>query len=97
MAMARGDFLMFLDGDDWCEPHTVERMLAAATRHDSDVVIAGTCVDHEDGEGLLLARELHLPPAEVIEPAGRRRQRSRAAPLVSWAMRGTSCSGGPCS
>ena len=67
LEMARGDFVMFLDGDDWCEPTTVERMLAAAIQHEADVVIAGAWVDHEDDEGSLRASEVRLPPAAIID------------------------------
>ena len=67
LELARGDFVMFLDGDDWCEPSTIERMLAAAVLHDADVVIAGVWVDHEADDGSLRASEVRLPPAAVID------------------------------
>jgi len=38
--MARGDFVYFVDNDDWLMPEALERMHAMAVRDDADVVIA---------------------------------------------------------
>jgi glycosyltransferase involved in cell wall biosynthesis len=37
---ATGDYLLFLDGDDWAEPEMVENLLAVALEDNSDIVVA---------------------------------------------------------
>ncbi|MFD1213877.1 glycosyltransferase, partial [Arthrobacter sp. GCM10027362] len=39
MAAATGEFVFFLDSDDWFAPEALERMVAAAREHGSDVVL----------------------------------------------------------
>ena len=46
--MATGDYLAFVDSDDYIEPNMAERMLAVATEYDSDIVICSFF--EEDGE-----------------------------------------------
>src|SRR5919199_2820654 len=37
--MARGEFVYFVDNDDWIGPEALERLYATATRDDADIVI----------------------------------------------------------
>ncbi|HEX8207737.1 MAG TPA: glycosyltransferase family 2 protein [Solirubrobacteraceae bacterium] len=53
--MARGDFVYFVDNDDWLMPEALERMYAMALRDDADVVI-GKVVGY--GPGKLVPRTL---------------------------------------
>jgi poly(ribitol-phosphate) beta-N-acetylglucosaminyltransferase len=46
MDLARGEYIYFLDDDDWLEPQALERMCAMADRNDSDIVI-GRLVGHD--------------------------------------------------
>ena len=51
MAQAHGDYLLFLDSDDWFEPEMVERMVASARENGSDVVICRSShYDDQTGE-----------------------------------------------
>lgn len=43
-----GEYLMFVDSDDWIEPNYVEAMFAVATRHDLDLVISGVTYTYEN-------------------------------------------------
>lgn len=47
---ARGEYLAFVDGDDWIEPDTYESMLALAEKYGARVVCAGR-YDEEDSTG----------------------------------------------
>jgi glycosyltransferase involved in cell wall biosynthesis len=40
LAAATGEFVFFLDSDDWFSPEALERMVGAAREHGSDVVVA---------------------------------------------------------
>ncbi|MCH5176093.1 MAG: glycosyltransferase family 2 protein [Prevotellaceae bacterium] len=39
LAMAKGDYVTFVDSDDWLEPHALEVMLAKSIETDADVVV----------------------------------------------------------
>ena len=41
LSMARGQYVRFLDSDDWLEPDANDAQLAIALREDADVVVAG--------------------------------------------------------
>lgn len=45
MAIARGEYLFFMDADDWCEPAMLEEMFAAAKKDDLDLLVAGFFID----------------------------------------------------
>ena len=55
--MARGEFVLFVDNDDWIAPEALERMHAMALRDDADVVI-GKVVGY--GPGKLVPRTLFV-------------------------------------
>lgn len=40
LSRARGEYVIFLDSDDFCEPSMIEKMYAAAVKDDLDMVIA---------------------------------------------------------
>ena len=45
---AHGEYIGFIDSDDWIEPDMYEKMYAAAKSNDSDIVFCN-CVENEDG------------------------------------------------
>ena len=55
---ATGEFLMFIDGDDWVAPDMVEQYITAAVEVDASVVIGGVTLVHTDGH-----REVKTPSA----------------------------------
>ena len=48
MLAARGEYLGFVDSDDWCEPEMFEKMYSCATENDVDIVFCNCWRD--DGE-----------------------------------------------
>ncbi len=45
IALARGEFLYFMDGDDWCEPSMLKDLYERATRDDLDLLVTGFYID----------------------------------------------------
>ncbi len=43
---AKGDFIYFMDSDDWIEPDTLECMLSAIHQHDADIACCGLFFDY---------------------------------------------------
>jgi glycosyltransferase involved in cell wall biosynthesis len=64
MDVARGDFVYFVDNDDWLMPEALERMHAMAVRDDADIVI-GKVVGY--GPGKLVPRTLFVENRSAIK------------------------------
>lgn len=60
VAAARGDFIGYVDGDDWVEPQMYEKMLEACLEKDADAAI---CTYRQVGRG---AEQIH-PTGNVLE------------------------------
>lgn len=54
---ASGNYLMFIDGDDWISPDMVAQYIDTAESSGADVVIGGITIVHEDSH-----TEVKLPP-----------------------------------
>ena len=52
--MARGDWLGFVDSDDWVLPEMYEKLIAAAEKEGADVAVCDTLECYEDGGTRLL-------------------------------------------
>lgn len=50
MDIARGEYIGFVDSDDWIEPEMYETMINVSKKKGVDVVICGICDYGEDGE-----------------------------------------------
>lgn len=48
MLRASGEYIGFVDSDDWIKPHMYEKMYNAAKTNDSDIVFCN-CIENEDG------------------------------------------------
>ena len=54
MKEAKGDYVLFVDGDDWIEKDSLERFAAAIKEHgEVDLVAAAATEYREDDDGLL--------------------------------------------
>lgn len=72
LAVARGEYVVFIDGDDWVEPTLLEDLLRAAVELSADVVVAGSIVDVEDDRGNLLSSSRREPAEQVLKPGAAR-------------------------
>lgn len=68
--VAKGEYLGFVDSDDWIEPDTYEHMLMAALKYDAKLVCAGRYdVDGQTGEksvGLCPGKEEKISGTELV-------------------------------
>lgn len=47
--IATGDFITFVDGDDFIEPDTIEQCVKKIQENDVDEIVFGSCFDRRDG------------------------------------------------
>ena len=68
---ASGEYLMFMDADDWLEPEALERMAGMCDRHGLDLAVAGFYIDTYCGPGPQdhLSHKLSVP-SRIFEDAG---------------------------
>ena len=62
---ATGEYIMFVDSDDWLEPDAVEKLLAAAEKSGADMVACGF-VQHFPGHDIRLFRSGAEDPTEYF-------------------------------
>ena len=62
LSYAEGDWITFLDSDDWLEPHAIERLYSIAKESDFEIVVAENVRDPEDS--------LHYLPKEECVTGG---------------------------
>ncbi len=58
LAAARGEYIHFLDADDFIDPNYYDRMYAAATRNDSDMAASGFVSDSKYTTGIKYKKNL---------------------------------------
>lgn len=56
LTKATGDYVVFLDSDDYIAPHCLEMFYKAAEDEGSDIVVCGSCDVAEDGTPLLYSK-----------------------------------------
>lgn len=49
LSVATGDYITFVDGDDWIEKDGLEKMMLCAESTDADIVMADFTIEHSDG------------------------------------------------
>ena len=63
---AQGEYVHFVDGDDWVEPAMLADLVSLADEHDLDLVIAGFYIETYYGEGDQHTSELKNQPSQVF-------------------------------
>lgn len=53
LAHVRGDFVLFVDSDDWIEPNAVEALVSSAVSHDADIVVCRYTRERLDGTSVV--------------------------------------------
>ena len=64
LAECKGDFFMFVDSDDWIEHDTVERLVKAQLKHDSDVITCNYTI--YETKGCVQYKEQLLPTTKEM-------------------------------
>lgn len=64
---ATGDFLCFLDADDWAEDSMLASMVAVCEATSARVVVAGAVVDFESEQGRVYGSRRSVPEPRVVE------------------------------
>ena len=90
--IARGDYLYFMDGDDWCDRTMLKDMYRVASEHNLDLLITGFTIDtYYDDEGKYY-RELRNAPDRIFESQKNSAQTPASFSMPNFCMRrGTSC------
>lgn len=71
LKQVHGEFVYFMDGDDWCEPEMLEHLYNRASTHNLDLVVAGFYIDTYYGDGPDdFYEELRTAPDAVYADAG---------------------------
>lgn len=60
---ATGDYLSFIDGDDWIEKDTYEQFLLNNKEINADLIVFGMSIDYEDGT----TKIKYLPQKEILD------------------------------
>lgn len=68
---APGEYVAFLDADDWAEPDMLADLVKPAVELDADLVMTGMYVDFEDSNGDLTRTEKRIPKGQTIDPDSR--------------------------
>ena len=69
MAEASGEYLFFMDGDDWCEPAMLAQLYACAKDYDLDLVITGFVIETQTGNDRFYREERTAPNAIYADQA----------------------------
>ena len=62
--VADGEWIAFIDSDDWCEKDLAGSMIAAAEHDGADIAVCGWVSEYEK-DGVIAASEERLPEAGV--------------------------------
>lgn len=92
--IARGDYIAFVDSDDWLEPDTYESMLAAMEKYQAKLVCAGR-FDNSDETGACTVGL--CPEKEELLPGGGRWCGRFSTGIIWMPPPGISCTPGSCS
>lgn len=67
---AQGEFIGFVDGDDWIEPDMYEKLLSVLLENDADISVCGRFIDYVNSNDVneqLASEVICLSPQEAIE------------------------------
>lgn len=83
VARATGDWVLFLDADDWIDPDCVASMLEAVDRENADLVCAGLVREGADGRKVVRKFDL-LGPNDTYNALVTKLVRREAIKNVAW-------------
>lgn len=63
---AKGDYVYFMDSDDWIEPMLLEDILAVISEEKLDLVIFGYIQDNENQTGKVVSSSIRIPENKIF-------------------------------
>ena len=67
MQIARGDYICFIDSDDYVELNMIEQAINMITSQKLDVIIWGFYIDYEDNYGKLIKRDKKVLNRKIVK------------------------------
>lgn len=64
---ADGSWVLFLDSDDWIEPHTLETLAVQCQKMQPDLLVFGLTQDYENKTGKVYRQKEAVPPQICVE------------------------------
>lgn len=87
---AVGKYMYFMDSDDWTEPDMLEKMVAAAEKNDSQLVVSGYYIDTYYSDTENSRRSRSAPPRFTVPKRNFVKTRMRFLIKTCFTPRGTS-------
>lgn len=64
---AKGEYVYFMDSDDWIEPNLLEECISVLEDRNLDIVVFGYVQDNEDSDEVLLSSKEFIPGIDIMK------------------------------
>lgn len=81
MAVASGDYLSFIDSDDFLDREMYERLLASACEHDAEIVCSGKRLYNSELRKIVRTEQLPVSMCDARQPRSAEQEGARLVPV----------------